>query len=65
MMAPENRKICMNAIFNKNKRPSTSNPKTFNPHHKNPNFTNPNNPAYKGGSQFPKKPKNEKKPYHR
>jgi hypothetical protein len=62
-MAPENRKVCMNAIFNSKKRPNF-NHKNSN-FSNNPNFSNPNNPNYKGGSKINKKKKHVKKTYNR
>lgn len=62
-MAPENRKICISAIYNNKKRPNNNpnnNPKS---HTKNPNFSNPNNPSYRGGAKNVKRFKKEKKTY--
>ena len=51
-MAPENRKLCINALYNSSKkRPSN------NPHNNNANIYNPNNKSYQGGSKKPKKSK--------
>jgi hypothetical protein len=58
-MAPENRRICLNALSQGKKRPS-HNPRNNNA---NANSLNPNNPSYNGNPKL-KKPKNkfEKKP---
>jgi hypothetical protein len=61
-MAPENRKICMNAIYSSSKkRPSK--------HFNNANHFNPNNPNFSGGNKFKTRKKNNnpinKKPKNR
>jgi hypothetical protein len=50
-MAPETRKLCINAINNANKKRPYSNP---NPNPQNPNIYNPNNKSYRGGPKRPK-----------
>jgi hypothetical protein len=59
-MAPENRKICLNALFAAKKRPANPQHKPKNPNPINPNFTNPNNPSFRGNSKEAKKPKTKK-----
>ena len=62
-MAPENRKLCMNAIFNNSnnkKRPINRNSNN------STNHMNPNNSSYNGGTKFKKTKKNiNKKPNNR
>jgi hypothetical protein len=67
-MAPENRKICMSALFNKNKKRPNNNAYNANNTNNanNANNHNPNNPNYSGGNKFKKsKKKFVKKPNNR
>jgi hypothetical protein len=62
-MAPENRKICLNALFNAKKRQPNPPQRSKSLSHPNPNLTNPNNPSYRGNSKERKKnPNKTKKP---
>ena len=60
-MAPENRKVCLNALSKNTYKRPYNNPNNSKNQNSNPNTNhlNPNNPSYKGGQKY-KTPKNKK-----